>query len=825
MIRRHNIFRFLLLLFVVAGLTDCHGVFKSTWNNFTAYYNTFYNAKHEYDDGLKQIKKQKIPLNPEQPISVFLQPLNIGSDNFDQAISKSADVLRNHATSKWADNALLLIGQSYFYESKFFSASQKFDELSNTTKSSIMQQKAAFWKGRTYIEMKSYSEGIEYLQRKLGDTDIRWNKHLRAQTLVALAELQVGAEEYNSAISSLQQALPDLKDGDVKARAWFLLGQLQEQASEFASAFKSYSHVDDTHPEYELVSAAMKKQAIVARKGGHPGQSLKIFTAMSKDDKNYDILPELEYQIGRSLEAMGRYNQAENVYKENLYNKIKPPNADTKAQIYYGLGMIYRDHYHDFTTAAAYFDSASSAARDLKKLPTTFNATALAKSFGQYAKLRRQIHNLDSLYWLGSLPKQQFDSVIAVVKKQKLEKLKQEIRNRNTQKNTLVNVDQIKNKEQSEGNYGFLNYQNPSLVLQASQAFRAIWGDRPLVDNWRRMAAVRNNQNQLGGDTTAVVSNTMTDSDLQRNIQVDLSNVPLTPDAQAKTRRQIAEHQYELGNVFYLSLNMPDSAVSYYTRIIHKYSDTDVAPQAMYSLTQLYNDQGDSTLAKAWADSVVQLYPRSVYTYQLQSSNLVPDSTADQSDVTVEVSTDTLQQYYYQLLDSAKDMPPVRAAEKLRSFGLNYSVSDYAPDALYNAVKYYINAAEEDSSYKQLADSWDRIHQQWQQEQEQFQDLKDTAQVRLKNESKLSKEEQKKWKQIADSTLTPPRFRDYYPYHGAYWDSARSVLNQITTYFPTYKNRDDIQALKTALKEMPKEVGSPDKDTVNTKKEDKKTGG
>ncbi len=805
MFLKRNIFPLLSALLLSVFLSGCRGVLKSSWNNFTAYYNTYYNAKHEFDDGLKQIKKQKIPLNPEQPISVFTPVLNVGSDNFDQATAKSADVLRNHPTSRWADDALLLIGKSYFYESKFVSAYQKFDELSNTTKSSIMQQRAAFWKGRANIEMKSYDQGIDYLQRQLGDPDTKWNKHLKAQTMMALAELQVGAEDYTSAISSIKDALDELDDREIKARSWFLLGQLQEQASDFDSAFESYSHVGDTHPEYELISAATKKQAVVSRKGRHLNRALRIFTAMSKDDKNYDILPELNYEIAQTLEAMNRYNQAEYIYKQNLRNKIKPPDTNTKAQIYYGLGQIYRDHYHDLTTAAAYFDSASSAARDLTKLPNSFNANELAKSFGEYAKLRREIHDLDSLYWLGSLPKQQFDSVIAVVKKQKLEKLKEEIKNKNTQKNTLVNVRQIQSNGQNQSNYGFLNYQSPSMVLEGSQAFHAIWGDRPLVDNWRRMTAIRNAMAQAGADSSAIVSNSMSDQELQRNIQIDLSNVPLTPEARAKTLRQIAEHKYELGNVFYLSLNMPDSAISYYKSIVDKYSDTNVAPQAMYSLTQLYHDRGDTLRAKTWADSVISMYPRSIYTIQLQSTNLVSDSTADNSQELAEADTDTLRTYYYQLLDSTKYMSPVKAAERLRSFGLNYSVSDYAPDALYNAAQYYIMAAKNDSAYKDLADIWNQMHKEWEQKKETFGNLQDTARTKLGNTTNLNDQEKAKWKQIADSSLTPPPFIEYYPYQGAYWDSARTILNQITSYFPTYNKKDDVQTLKSAIQEIPKE--------------------
>jgi hypothetical protein len=80
--RHRNIFPFLVALSLLVSVGGCHGVLKSSWNNFTAYYNTFYNAKHQYEDGLKQIEKQKVPINAEEPIPVFSNPIFMRVSSF-----------------------------------------------------------------------------------------------------------------------------------------------------------------------------------------------------------------------------------------------------------------------------------------------------------------------------------------------------------------------------------------------------------------------------------------------------------------------------------------------------------------------------------------------------------------------------------------------------------------------------------------------------------------------------------------------------------------------------------------------------------------------
>jgi len=776
-------------------LSGCKGALKSSYDNFTAYYNTFYNAKQYYKDGYNDVVKQRSKINPERPIILFEQPVKISESNFDQAISKSADVLRNHPKSKWVDNALFLIGRSYFYELKFYSADQKFKELYNATQSDVMQQKSVLWQGRVALQMDHYDDGINLLSRELSSNDHKWNKWVKARTQLVEAELYVQKKDWGSAEKLLAEAIPYIKGKEIKARAYFLQGQLQERLGNLQKAFNSYAHVHDTNPEYDLVFNALRKQAEVARKQGRLRLALQIFTNMSNDDKNFDILPELKYEIARTMEAMGEYKRAQIAYHNILRNNLKSPTRATKAKIYYGLGNIYRDFYKNLSVAAAYYDSSASEISDTQKLPEGFNASELSKSFGEYAKLKKEVSNMDSLLWLGGLPKNKLDSVVNVIRKRKIEAFKAKMRAQKSSNNTMVNVGAARQEQNnSKSDNGFLNYENPHLVAEASQAFKAIWGNRPLVDNWRRIQAIRQSAGTTATRNDEEITNNHSAENIESKITVDLSKVPLTNDAKEKMREEIAKREYEIGNVFFLSLNVPDSAKKYYDRIIHHYHETDLTSQAMYSLSELYYVQGDSTKAQQWADSVITGYPSSIYALRLNKR--YGKQVSEQMEKTALESTlqDSLETLYYSILDSVRSLPPVKSAEKLRSFGLNHTVSGYAPDALLGAAKQYADAAKEQSNYDSKLQQWITIHQQWRQKQQHLEQLKDSAKVHLKN-SKISQAEQKKWKAVLDSSLSKPDMQSYFPYNGSYWDSTRVVLHQLMNYFPNYDRKSEVESI------------------------------
>ena len=86
--------------------------------------------------------------------------------------------------------------------------------------------------------------------------------------------------------------------------------------------------------------------------------------------------------------------------------------------------------------------------------------------------------------------------------------------------------------------------------------------------------------------------------------------VTLSPDT---IKKLICRSKFELAGVFYLELNMPDSAAFLYQQIIEDSTETPLRPAAMYALSEIRRSRGDSLRADSLNNIVVQRYPKTEY--------------------------------------------------------------------------------------------------------------------------------------------------------------------------------------------------------------------
>lgn len=700
---------YITLLSLAVLFTACGTSVKSSWTNFRAYYNTYYNAKKNFREGYRKVSQQKLNLNPEQPIRIHPQPVKAGDEEFTKAIDKGATILRKFPDSKWVDDALALIGKSYFFKEEYFSADQKFQELYRTTDNASMRHEAVIWRGRVFLETGLFAQGINYIKSELEDTGEEWEPAVRAEALALLAEYNTRLEQPRQAIAYLEQCLPVLEERMLQARGYFLYGQLLEEQGKLDQAFEAYRKVPGLHPPYELVSLAERKEAEVSRESGNLKRALDIYTDMSRDDKNFDIRPDLYYEIARTQQARGNYDEAEQIYNRVLHQSINPPNRETAAKAYYGLAEVFRYHYRNFAGAAAYYDSASSQNADPEKVPESFNAGGLARSFGQYARLKSSSYRLDSLLWLGSLPSAQFDSVLQRIRERKRSEMEQQLRERQQQSNTLVNITENGGRATADQSResGFLNYRNPKQLADARRQFEAYWGGRPLVDDWRRVEAVRQFR-QNGGDTAAVTEaqeQVTREEEGVRQVEIDLSEIPFTDEAKAKTRKELARIRYELGNVFFLSLDMPDSAQVYYRSVIDRFPRSSYAPQAMYSLVELNLINNKPDTARTWAEKLLNQYPQTVYAMRA-ADRMKFEKDRDRQDG---MSIDSTRFEYNQRLDSLVTFLAVRSARKWQKFAEDGAWPDIAGRALLNAARRYLEASQREPGYSRDSYSPSRL--------------------------------------------------------------------------------------------------------------------
>ncbi|WP_445665785.1 type IX secretion system periplasmic lipoprotein PorW/SprE [Fodinibius sp. AD559] len=745
-------------------LVGCGSSLKSSWNNFTAYYNTFYNARESFKSGLKKVNNQPVTIDPSSPVRIHAAPNKAGYDDFQNAIDKGARVLRKFPESKWVDDAILLIGKSNYYRQEFYPALQKFEELMNVGSSSEMISLSIIWKSRTQLDLKQYTAGVSFVESELEQYPAKWPQKYRGEIQALAGQHHAMLENWDEAVGYLFDATANIQEKPLLGRTYFLLGQVLERQERYGEAFNAFREVENNFPDFEYLYWSQFKQGDIARKGKRFDLALDIFQTLRNDDKNLDRRGQLLFEIARTHEMIGEHQQAEKMFKNILHGSEsqQQPRA-LKADIYFRLGKIYSDQYDQYQVAAAYFDSSSTIKSSSPSGSDSENPRELADTYGKYTELQNSITRADSLLKLGSLSEQELDSALTAIRMQKQRELEEDEGEKSTViANTGMRGVEGEGTSDIPARYGYLNYKNAELVRQYKTQFRLRWGDRPLVDNWRRAEAIRGTERQVDFE---VIDNNKSVNDLENTesvIELNIEEIPRTDEQKNQLRTEKANAQYNLGNLLFLNLNMPDSARHYFHKVLENDVAKELHPPAMYSLFEIFSTENNTDSLQYWGETIREKYPKTRYARRVD----IRLGDALEGTFKQDTTAKLLDQYYRHLEDTTAQKPL-----KLRKLALNNRSSDMAPNIFYQSIEAYIEQAKNNSSfidctYKHpLSD-----------------DLSDTSRV--------------------DSVTTSSALEAQLQFSGAAWDSVRFAIQQFDTTFPNAQQQQRVDKLRKLLEEQ-----------------------
>ena len=631
---------------------------------------------------------------------------------FEEAITKSADILRDHPDSKWVDDAILIIGKAWFFTLNFVGAEGKFNEI--LALDSPLHEEARFWLARTLIASGAYDEAFSHLQSILSVEDVsqRWEPRYR----LALAELHVQRENWEEAAVETQSGLDALRDPDLAGRALFLLGQVYEQLGQFEDAIRAYNRVQRHKPFYELSYAAQYSSVRVQALHGDPNLAMVALRRMERDDKNYDHRAELAYLRGRVLMALGYHEDALTLFEDLLYDRHLG-GTQVRGPVHYAMGEFFRDIHKDYPYAAAHFDTASRTLRAPARARSATNQNSRAQPapgaivdsedqariLGSYAEVLNRLTLLDSLLYLGALDDSSFQAVVLELRKRRADEIAETERDlrRRQAESAFVGAGDPRDEAGgvggsqtagTEGEAGFLFHKEPLRMEQARQDFVLVWGDRPLAPNWRRIAAIEamaasEEGFEEGSDFVAVEVDPAADLP-----EVDVSAVPRDSVSTFRMEADRASARYELANVLFLSMAMPDSAAFWYRTVIEEDGDKEVAQRAYYALAELQLALGDSLAADRLYAVILDLYPHSDFVGQAAERLSRPVPVVAQPDSLIRAEA-----VYRTLLEQWEAGDLENAMTGLWTAGLDWSTTEVAPRALLAAGRVFLEWAERDS--------------------------------------------------------------------------------------------------------------------------------
>ncbi len=629
----------LLAVFCVVVISGCQvfspvgSFFSQRYTNVVSYFNTFYNAQKAFDDGKADVAST---IQSQQGKILTLQEeTNLVSANarqkFTSAIEKASKLLSYYPNSKFVDDALLMIGESYYYLNDDLKAERKFLELFAKFPESDLIPEAELWYGRTLLREKKYDDAQKVLDKNIASAKERGAKKFGAQAAITLGRYYNSISDYQKAIGYFQQAIDLSGDGKLNAETQLRIGFCYVSMEDYPNAEKAFERVDDFSPDYYTQFQGEFQRARMLGKMQKYDDALGALENLLNDQKNAENAAKLHLAIanvylaqGRTKDAIDRYTLIDTVYAK----------TDESARSYYNLGRYYEFQTLDYAKARANYDKAKA---ENPASEITKDAAARADMYAKYFAFNEELVK--------------DDSVITYIKRQ------QAIR------------DSIAQLPQQ----GAYNAPDSARRLQAS-----VQRDSAAADASEKVSSDSSKSDSLSAARilTAAELDSLRAADSLKT-QAEKLRLATEQAFSDSMQHSIERTEFELGDLFYLDINQPDSAVYWYQKVITEHPASEYAPRALYTLAEIYRtvEKKDSTFEDSLYSLIVEKYPQSPYAQEARKNLGIP-LLAEKKDPAVDL---------YLHAETYFDSTKARSAFTiLDSIARKYHTSSLAPKALYS---------------------------------------------------------------------------------------------------------------------------------------------
>lgn len=484
-------------------------------------------------------------------------------------------------------------------------------------------QEGMLWLARTYIERGRRTEAHRILSQMI-ESPATYDD-LRKEVALALAWLYLKEDKPAEALPWIDEAIGRTRRGPEKARYLFIKGQLLERLGRNAEAASAFEQVTRSGATYDMVfNARLNLQLMRWRTGQATAEAvLEELERMLKDDKNTDFQDRIYYTMARIALDSGDREQAVAWLEKSIETSTK--DEAQKAESYLMLADLYFE-------AGNYVEAKSAYDAALQSLnvhhPRYLEVKRLAENLTEIAKYLETIQLQDSLLAISRMSEAEKLELARQIRQQQEEARRKALLAGAAGKQTGIN----KNNPRAggvamagsaraipvagAGTSSFFAYDDRA-VRKGMRDFQRVWGDRPLVDNWRLSSKIKGLQGEAGAAGEEEIAVNVTEEDLSSI----LADVPDTEEEIQKAHAAIMEAMFKLGGLYRDKLQANDKAAETLEELLRRYPDNPYKLDALYLLYLTYTDMGNLAKANEIKGRIVEQYPNSNYARLLTDPN------------------------------------------------------------------------------------------------------------------------------------------------------------------------------------------------------------
>lgn len=637
------------------------------WNSFNARYNTYFNGSQAFIDG--NLEKERgnrdnyTELIPLYPVGNQASR-DIGKDQYDRTIEKCEKAIRRYSIKtkpQWNSNkqktardrewlgrgeynpfiwkAWLLLGKAQFQQGAFDEAAATFSYMSRLYHTQPLQNGLArAWLAKCYTELGWMYDAEDVIRNMSRDSmDFRAVKDWD----YTYANYYIRHQEYEKAIPYLHKVIRHERRRTQRARAWFLMGQLQHLMNRRDLAYKAFGKAIGCHPPYELEFNARIAQTEVMAGTQNARSMIGRLKRMAASDNNAEYQDQVYYAIGNILLAQKDTLQAIAAYETGSRRSAR--NGIEKGVLLLTLGNLYWGREQLGDARRCYGEAIGLLD---KERPDYAELARRSKVLDELVPYTDAVHLQDSLLALASMPEagrlEAIDRVISALYRKEKEEQEVLLASESNQEPVDNAIGEgLPNQPQSpaiaqQGN-GQWYFYNPMAVSQGKAVFLRQWGRRANTDNWRRanqtvvalagdvwheessvadsLQAVGEDDGQPAVAASAGLAPAAADDPHRREYY--LTQIPFSEEQKATSARIIKEGLFHAGVIFKDQLDNLRLSEQCLVRLTRDYQDDDQLDDAWYHLFLLYSRQGRRGEAENCLNRLKKDFPASEWTILL----------------------------------------------------------------------------------------------------------------------------------------------------------------------------------------------------------------
>ena len=552
-----------------------------------AYYNTLFNAKNSYKEGLKVIQESS-DQKATPPAA---------KKHFEDTIDKCWKLIELYSDkSKYADDALLYIAKSEFYLERYAQSKQHLEQFIQKYPQSNLLSEAHLWYAKVLLKENEVEKANEYFLLVINNAK---DAQLRSEANLSLGLYAFENENYDQSIDYFERALKEKLDNEYKALLLYHLGEAYYIQKDYKSAIEQYKKVEKFNPAVDVEFKSKLHLAKSYNELEKYNDAQRLLKKMLTAPRFQTNIPVIKSTMGEVYEREDRIEEAVDIYTEVV--KERKPGEGT-AQAAYDLAHIYETYYHNIDSAVIYYGKVSQL---YSKFDSADAANKRKVFLSEFKEIRDKINYEERLAYRLKNEPSFMDSLYKAQYEDSLEKLTSTPPQQNTaREDSLLRWQAYRDSvalglidTTAEAFADSLQNQNADSLAQQPeetifQGFRNAGNEPEETNPLSQVPQLNTGAKQPEEEKKLIEERKLP------QIEFDLMN-----------------NRYHLAEFYLLKEQNYDSAAYHYHKFLETYEDSILTPKALYSLLYIYksptheNPQQVEELEKQILDN----YPNSVF--------------------------------------------------------------------------------------------------------------------------------------------------------------------------------------------------------------------